>query len=222
MPFEKVRRITAVMIDFEAPWCIAGGWAIALLIQREARARGDVEFAILREDSQALREHLADWTLLADQGYVKSEWTAGEPVPPAVGTVFATSPDGDRATIRIYDSAHGLLFSPLNRAINHPVSRLRYFTPDTIPYLVPQLALLSLAPGAGANQHADLRAALPFIDGMAKLWLDRALAMTIPDHPWRTVLTPPRPPAPVQVPVEEPPVAEEAEEPDGAQDSSEE
>jgi hypothetical protein len=198
MPFEKVHAITDVMIGFEAPWCIGGGWAIALMIQREVRARGNVEFAVLRDDSRALRERLSDWKVVADHGTVKSGWPVGEPVPPAVTNAFATSPDGVEARIRIFDSAHGLWFPCANRALTLPLSRLRWHTPDTIPYLVPEAALLGLAPGAGANEHIDLRAALPFLDGQSKLWLDRALAMTIPDHPWRTVLTPPRPPAPTE------------------------
>ncbi|MEN8148784.1 MAG: hypothetical protein ABFS86_03110, partial [Planctomycetota bacterium] len=178
-------------------------WAIALLVQRQVRMRGEVGLAVFREDSRAFREHLADWTLIADYGHVKSEWDPGEPIPPAVTTAYGTSPDGDRATIRIFDTTHGLWFPSASRALTLPVSRFRFHTPDSIPYMVPEAALLGLAPNAGPDQHADMWAALPFLDGQGKLWLDRALAMTIPAHDWRSVLTPPRPPAPPQEDSEE-------------------
>lgn len=196
MAFEELRRVTDAMVGFPRPWCVAGGWAIALLVGREVRTRGDVELAVFREDSLALRDWLDEWTLIADHGSVKSAWEKGDAAPAAVHTAFGTSPDGVRATIRVLDSGHGLWFSSRNRMITLPVGALRRFSPDDLPYLVPEAALLGLAPGAGEGEHQDMRAALPFLDGMAKIWLDRALAMTIPDHPWRTVLTPPRPAPP--------------------------
>jgi hypothetical protein len=58
-PLDQPRAAATVMIDFDRPWCIAGGWAIDLAVGHATRQHKDVEIAIFRED-QHLRAYLAD------------------------------------------------------------------------------------------------------------------------------------------------------------------
>jgi hypothetical protein len=48
-------RVAALMHGFNAPWGIAGGWALDLFVGRESRAHADIDVALLRRDQQRLR-----------------------------------------------------------------------------------------------------------------------------------------------------------------------
>ena len=55
-------RLLEVMADFDAPWWIAGGWALDLWMERESRFHQDVDIAILRGDQQKLYQSLSRWS----------------------------------------------------------------------------------------------------------------------------------------------------------------
>jgi hypothetical protein len=56
-------RLLKVMRGFDAPWWIAGGWALDLWISHETRTHQDVDIAILRGDQQKLYEAFSEWEL---------------------------------------------------------------------------------------------------------------------------------------------------------------
>src|SRR5215212_931254 len=56
-------RLLEVMPDFNAPWWVAGGWALDLWMERESRPHHDVDIAILRDDQQKLYRSLRRWEL---------------------------------------------------------------------------------------------------------------------------------------------------------------
>ena len=43
-----------------APWWVAGGWAIDLLLGRQTREHGDLDLLVLRRDQAPVREELRD------------------------------------------------------------------------------------------------------------------------------------------------------------------
>jgi hypothetical protein len=61
-------------------------------------------------------------------------------------------------------------------------------TDDGVPYLAPEVVLLFKAKAAREKDEADLRNALPRLDDAARQWLDDALALVHPEHPWRALL----------------------------------
>jgi hypothetical protein len=58
---EVLAAIAPLMRGFNAPWCVAGGWALDLFLGRITRPHGDLELAIFRQDQHLLRQHLRDW-----------------------------------------------------------------------------------------------------------------------------------------------------------------
>src|SRR5215210_5198415 len=56
-------RLLAVMADFDAPWWVAGGWALDLWMERQTRPHQDVDIMILRGDQQKLYRSLSRWEL---------------------------------------------------------------------------------------------------------------------------------------------------------------
>jgi hypothetical protein len=63
-PFASPRIIAALFATFDRPWCIAGGWAIDLFLDRVTRPHADVDVAVFREDQGPLRRHLTGWEFL--------------------------------------------------------------------------------------------------------------------------------------------------------------
>ena len=67
VPFEaelaKLRSALAPMASCQAPYWLAGGWALDLFLGRMTRPHHDIDIAILRRDQAAVQRHLADWSL---------------------------------------------------------------------------------------------------------------------------------------------------------------
>ncbi len=59
---------------------------------------------------------------------------------------------------------------------------------DGIPYMAPEIVLLFKAKGQRAKDEADFRGALPLLDGEQRRWLNDALDLVHPSHPWRAFL----------------------------------
>jgi len=204
MSFDPVVKVAELMRGYPHPWFISGGWATDLSAGRETRVHPAIEIAIFREEHAALRDWLTDWRLVADYGFVKEPWLPGETLTPAARFVTGRRSGGDPSSllIRIENTGRGLWYSGDNRMVSHPVSSFGRVTPDGIPYVSPAISLLFRARDAGPLDDQDFRIALNVMGGRDRLWLDRALSIQVPDHPWRDALSPPRP-APEPDPSEE-------------------
>ena len=70
--------VTALFAGFDAPWWIAGGWAIDLFLGRQTREHGDIDLAMLRSDQDRLARYLADWDVHVAHDGVLTPWAAGD------------------------------------------------------------------------------------------------------------------------------------------------
>ena len=59
---------------------------------------------------------------------------------------------------------------------------------DGVEYLKPEIAILHKAHLMRQKDEADFDSLLPALDDRARDWLDNALALYLPAHPWRTRL----------------------------------
>ena len=57
-------------------------------------------------------------------------------------------------------------------------------TSDGIPYLRPEIVLLTKAKHEREKDEADLAATLPTLDGRARAWLTDAIGLVHPGHRW--------------------------------------
>jgi hypothetical protein len=202
MPFEPVVKVAEMMEGYAHPWFVAGSWATDLALGRETRLHGTVEIAVFRDEHATLREWLAGWKLTADLGYVKVTWEPGESLSPAVTTVTGRRPDGDPSAlnIRIENTGHGQWFGS-GRQVSHPLPTFGRTSAGGIPHVAPAISLLMRAPEPAPLDHQDFRLAVMTMPALDRLWLDRALSIAYPDHPWREAFAPP--PAPPEPDVEE-------------------
>jgi hypothetical protein len=75
-----------------------------------------------------------------------------------------------------------------DQRIRRPYVEIIQRTLDGIPYLAPEIVLLFKAKNPRDKDEADFRGVLPLLDRGRRLWLDDALAVISPTHPWRVAV----------------------------------
>ncbi len=170
-----------------APWFIAGGWAIDAFVGRETRPHGDLDVAVLRDDQQTLRLHLAGWDLhVATAPGVLTPWD-GSPIPPDLHVIWCRPAPGQAWAFELLLNDHNdsdWLFRR-NHNVRMALSDIGWTTRDGLPCLVPEIVLLYKAKALRETDEADLRNCLPVMTASARSWLAEAVASTHgPNHPW--------------------------------------
>lgn len=74
MFFRICHSVNDLMTDFKGKWCIAGGWAIDLYLDKETRTHGDIEILVFREDQEILKNHLKEWEISKVEEGKSSAW----------------------------------------------------------------------------------------------------------------------------------------------------
>jgi hypothetical protein len=178
--------LLAVFEDYDAPWWVAGGWAIDLFLGHTTRDHADLDVVVLRDHQQAVRAALPGWDLQQANDGALTPWPEGEDLRPEVNGVWAR-PDSDgpwRMDI-LFDGRKGDDWvSRRNAEITMPLGHLGKVTSDGVPYLVPEVVLLYKAKATREKDEADFDAALPKLGIGARCWLAAALEVVHPDHPW--------------------------------------
>ena len=180
--------VAALLRDAGATWWIAGGHALEAA-GRPARRHGDLDVAVLRRDLDAVVAHLVDLHAWEPQGLVLRLQVPGEPVPEGCHQLWMRR---DAASPWLFE----LLSTPADGGdwqfrrdprVRRPLSDVGVVV-EGVPYLRPEVVLLHKAPLDRAKDREDFAATLPHLGAAAASWLDGALALVAPDHPWRRVL----------------------------------
>ena len=178
----------ALLAGTSATWWIAGGHALEAA-GRPAREHADLDVAVLRSDLDAVVAHLADLHLWEPQGLGLRLQVPGEPVPEGCDQLWVRR---DASSPWLLD----LLSTPAegedwlflrDPRVRRPLSQVGVVV-EGIPHLRPEVVLLHKAPLDRAKDRDDLAATLPHLDPAAVAWLDDALTVVAPDHPWRRLL----------------------------------
>ena len=184
-----LERAAAIMKDFPGPWGIAGGWAIDLFLQRESRPHSDIDVALLRGDQQHLRARVPPDSTQKVVGHRLSTWRDGEVLEPPLHEVHATWPDGYHLEFLLNDhdqERRHWLFRRDHR-VRRPLIDM-FANPHSVPYLAPEIVLLYKSKAPGADDEADLAAALPHLGAVRRRWLREALTLTAPGHRWDEIV----------------------------------
>ncbi len=188
--FAPVHAVAAVMAPFPGPWCVAGGWAIDLFLDRVTREHADLEVAVVRRDQGALRAHLAGWELCkavaTPAGGEWVPWPPGEWLALPVHQVraqreggvlrefevFLVEADGDRWQCR------------RDPQLTRPLDETAFRSRRGIPTLVPEIQLLYKAKHHRPKDEVDFQAALPHLNRAQRAWLSGALQRCHPGDAW--------------------------------------
>lgn len=181
-------EVAEILGGVEAPWYVAGGWALDLFLGEQRREHEDLEIAVSGARFDEVEEALSAYEIhvvtgpghvtpvddaRAALGHTHQTWVR----EPATGwwrlDVFREPSDGDEWIYR-----------------RDPRIRLRYEdvierAADGIPYGRPEIVLLFKAKHAREPKHADdFVAVLPQLASAQRRWLADALALVHPGHPW--------------------------------------
>jgi hypothetical protein len=183
----RPERVATLLERVEAPWYVAGGWALDLFLGGQRREHGDLEIAVpnrrLDEVLSALHgleffvitgSEEATPIALARDRLEETHQTWGR--EPATGLwrldVLREPSDGDTWICR-RDGSIRMQYRDL-------IER----TDDGIPYGRPEVILLYKAKHDRERDRADFAAVVPALRPEAKRWLAEALEIVHPGHTW--------------------------------------
>ncbi|HLF71740.1 MAG TPA: amino acid transporter [Dehalococcoidia bacterium] len=176
-----------VFRTMDAPWWIAGGWAIDAFIGRKTREHGDLDVGILRRDQLKAQAQLALWDLqAADPPGKLRPWRHGETLPLTVQDVWCRpSPESAWGLQLMLDEAEGDEWEyRRNRAVHRPVESLTWQDAKGVPYLAAEVQLLYAAARLSPKHEQDFAACRPLLSAVQAGWLATALRLAHPGHPW--------------------------------------
>lgn len=182
--------IARLLRGLEVPWYVAGGWAVDLFHGRQTREHGDLEIAVPAPDFGAVRDALPGYTFeVAGSGLL---WPLASPAFDLMHQVWVSDPATGAYRLDIFREPQrdGMWVCRRDQGIEMPYQQIIRRTPDGIPYLVPEIALLFKAKhSALAKNQADFDASLALLDDAALGWLERALQRVHPGHAWTAAVT---------------------------------
>jgi aminoglycoside-2''-adenylyltransferase len=185
-------EVAAELEDLEAPWWIAGGWAIELAAGRPLREHADTDVLVLRRDHLTVQHHLAGrWDLWAvDPPGTLRLWHPGEHLPQRVNGVWCRrDPQAPWCFELMIDESDGDEWvSRRHAGVRRALRDLGCTTPGGIPFLRPEVQLFYKSKGRRPRDETDLEAMLPLLGAGARRWLDDAVALVEPGNPWRARL----------------------------------
>jgi hypothetical protein len=188
-----IDAVTAALRDLDAPWAVAGGWAIDLALGRVTRAHADVDVAVFRGDQDALRAALPAWDFAAVVGGRMTPWEPGARLELPVHEVHARPPAGApplalELLLNERDGADWVYRR--DPAVRLPLARALQPGPGGVRVLAPEVVLLYKSRAPRPADEADFLAARPLLDAQSRAWLRAALLHARPDHPWVAALAP--------------------------------
>ncbi|WP_432824644.1 nucleotidyltransferase domain-containing protein [Dactylosporangium sp. CA-092794] len=185
------RAVADRLAGLDLPWCVAAGWALDLFRGAPSRPHGDLEIAVPAAGFARVAERFPDCDFyVADDGAVV-------PATPEALAVSHQTWAWDRAAARwrldVFREPHAgdVWICRRDARIRRPYAEIIRRTPDGVPYLIPEIALLFKAKHARDKDEADFRGVLPLLAPDQRRWLDDGLALTAPAHPWRAALAGP-------------------------------
>lgn len=185
------REVGRLLAGLDAPWWIAGGYAIEAFVARAFREHGDVDVGLLRRDQLPVQKRLDDWDLhAADPPGTLRPWLRGESLPLGVHDIWGRRGAGEpwRFQLMLNESDRGDWLYRRDPRIRRAVDAL-VWRRDGIPYLAPEVQLLFKAKAPRPKDEADFEAALPLLDDAQRQWLREALTLTEPPSEWTARLT---------------------------------
>ncbi|MCG1010756.1 hypothetical protein J4760_12070 [Salinicoccus sp. ID82-1] len=180
MCFEVCHSVNEWMRGFEGCWCIAGGWAIDLYLDKQTRAHDDIEIMIFREDQQILKHHLNDWEICKVEEGELSTW-GHEHLKLPIHELHAThKATGQKLEILLNEKDEENWIFRRDSRVTKPLNEIINFSINSLPYLKPEIVLLYKAKSIGSKDVHDFNEAVSVMDDDQKKWLKEALKIHLP------------------------------------------
>lgn len=176
-----------VLTELDAPWWIAGGYALKAFATHSWREHDDIDAALTRANQATLRNALANWDVhVADPPGTLRPWPLGELLQPTVHDIWVRRDDrGPWKFQLMLDEQDGndWVFRRDAR-IRMPIERLTWQRDDGLRFVQPEVQLLYKSRGRRPKDEVDFRVVLPLLEPGRRDWLASALQLTDPQNPW--------------------------------------
>ena len=179
-----------VLAGVTAPWAVAAGWSLDLWHGKQTRKHEDLEVAVPATQFSEIQHRLESlgltWFVIDDGNVI--ELARGEVPSVQTHQTWASDASGWRMDVfREPGNAQTWVYRR-EAGLEAPRSQMTGCTPDGIPFVAPQVALLFKAKARRDKDEADFARAAPRLDVKARCWLADALARFHPGHPWISAL----------------------------------
>jgi hypothetical protein len=182
----RPNEVFSLLRSVEAPWHIAGGWALDLWHGFETRRHEDIEIAVLRGDFNVFRHALDGMQFFcAGSGQVQYLSPSADP-PEFIHQVWCFDPEARRWKLDIMlepGTADEWVFRRDGR-IRRPHADMVGRTKDGLPFLNPAGVLLFKANHRRSKDEVDFENSLQQLAAGERGWLRNALRRAHPGHEW--------------------------------------
>jgi hypothetical protein len=197
---EAVAYVRDLLVGFDAPWFLCGGWAADAWLGRQTRDHGDVDITLFHHDQHAIFEHFSGWALVAHDPDVPDDTT--EPwngrhldLPahihvPTLGSPLASSSAVTHSAfefelmLNAVSGGRCVLDADLNVTV--PLERCLQPSPWGLPTAAAEVVVFFKAGGdlMRDRDEQDFLALLPTLSEAQRSWLRVSLGKLRSDHPW--------------------------------------
>ncbi|GAA4357970.1 nucleotidyltransferase domain-containing protein [Angustibacter luteus] len=180
-------QAAALLAGVDAPWGIAGGWALDLYVGRRRRDHEDLEIAVPLAGFSELRDALRpnEFDVIGDG----RRWPLDRPgAAEAMAQHHQTwlrDPDG-AYRLDVFREPHDgdTWICRRNPSIRVPYDAVVERTEGGIPFVAPEIVLLFKAKALRDKDRSDFDEVLPELGAGRRAWLSIALEQVHPGHEW--------------------------------------
>jgi Aminoglycoside-2''-adenylyltransferase len=175
----------------DAPWWIAGGWAIDLFLGGETRAHKDLDIGVRRADVSRIIAGLPGWEFFEAKDGAHTRLGPGIEPRAGVNCLWGR-PVGEphwALELMLDDSNEKHWIYRREPSIRRSFAAALRTTPEGTRYLAPEIQLLYKARDLRPEDRSDFESAAPRLDGAAARWLRDCLSRLHPRHSWLPALT---------------------------------
>ena len=161
-----VKKIQALMQEFDRPWCIAGGYAIELFVGESFRPHGDIDIFLFREDQLHIQTYFQDWDMHRAALPGLKAWKKGEYLEGKIRDIWVREKVGApwRFQLMLNDRKAGRWIFKRNPAIGGAIQDMFLHSTSAVPYLAPEIQLLYKAKATVSEKDQwDFDRALPLM-----------------------------------------------------------
>jgi hypothetical protein len=175
-----------LLAGVDAPWWIAGGWALEMFRGTGTRAHTDLDVGVLRRDISTVLERLSGWEIFEAKGGQLTRLASRALPRTDVYALWGRPTADDPWSIELMlDEADGDMWVYRR----DPRIRRSFATTirqgvDGICYLAPEVQLLYKSRATREQDDADFAQTWPLLSDDARGWLYRALELVAPRHQW--------------------------------------
>lgn len=189
------REVQSLFSQAPFRWWIAGGWALDLFLGKQSRPHFDTDVAVARQDQMAAQQFLRGWDFqyaipgTSDPVVFKS-WGHGRTLGREIHGSWARENSASpwRFEVLLHEVEHGVWSFRYFSDVQHPVESIGTRTPDGIPYLQPEIALLYKSARLREVDEQDFRRVLPHLSRRQRAQLAEDLRRFSPGHQWVALL----------------------------------